>query len=574
MKKMTSKYNWLIVLVALVAINWLASVVHFRYDLTEDKRYTLSPATKKLLRSLSDQVSITVFLSGQMPAEFRRLSSSAEELLSEFQEAAKVNVSYRFERPGEGMNDDERASLLQRLDSMGLRPTNVRVQAKEGESQEERLVYPGALVSYQGNEMAIDLLQGQDMSGGVRSLNSAEALLEYKFANAVQKLASDSVPVIGYLVGNGQPLTYNVYDLIERTLKPNYGFAFVPVDSLPLIPMEFDALMVVKPNSRFSDQQKLKLDQYVMHGGKMLWFIDNLYAEMDSLMRTQSDFIAFDRGLNLEDQLFRYGVRINQDLLQDVQCDKLPQVVGSVGGQPQVELVPWPYFPLLASHSGHPIAKNLNLILSIFPNSLDSIATQGLRKTVLLASSANSRVLNTPAMVSLNSVKTQEEISSFNRRNIPVAMLVEGKFTSLFGNRISRSLADSLDRLFHQPFRRESPDNKMIVVSDADIVMNVVTQNEGPLQMGTNQFTKTQYANRDFLLNSIEYLVNPSGILETRGKTIELRLLDPARIEENKLTWQLINVVVPIVIVIAFALLYQVIRTKNYGSRTTAKAAI
>ncbi len=563
-KLLQSKFWWLYWLVVILAINYIASFVHYRIDLTAEKRYTLSEPTKKLLSGLGDQVVIDVFLAGDMPADFRNLRNNAEELLQEFKEIGK-NIHFRFIKPGSELAEEERQAYLLYLDSLGIRPTNVKVQIKAGEAHEERLVYPAALVSYDDRVYPIDLLQGQDMSGGVQTLNKAAALLEYKFANAIQKVTQERPPNIGYLTGNGQLLTYNVYDLIERTLKPNYGFGFVPIDSVPVIPLDFDAIIVVKPTVKFTDRQKLKLDQYVMHGGKIIWMIDNLYAEMDSLLRKQSDFIAFDRGLNLDDQLFRYGVRINQDLVQDLQCDKLPLAVGNYGDQPQLQLLPWPYFPLLSSYGDHPIAKNLNNILSIFPNSLDTVEAEGIKKTILLSTSANSRKLATPAIVSLNSVQTEEDLNTFNAGNIPIAVLLEGKFSSLFANRLAASTADSLTAIYKQPFLRESrEDNSMIVMSDADIAVNVVTQNEGPLSMGTNQFTKNQYANKDFITNCIEFLTNSSGVLTTRSKTLVLRLLDPTKVESDKTMWQLLNVGLPVVLIVIFAFIYQGIRNKKY----------
>jgi gliding-associated putative ABC transporter substrate-binding component GldG len=562
---MKTKYWWCYLVAVVVLINYLASLVHFRVDLTAEKRYTLGAPTKQLLRELNDRVSIDVYLAGDLPADFRNLRNNAEELLQEFQEYDKNAISYSFHRPGEGLDDTARQNFLMYLDSLGIHPTNVKVQTEAGESQEQRLVYPAALVTYQDRVVPIDFLQGQNMQEGLQSLNNVISLLEYKFANAIQKVTQEKPAVIGYLAGNGEPLSYNVYDLIERTLKPQYGFGFVPIDSVPVIPLEFDAVIIVKPTIAFTDRQKLKLDQYVMHGGKLIWMIDNLYAEMDSLMRTQSDFVAFDRALNIEDQLFRYGVRINRDLVQDLQCDKLPLVVGSYGDRPQPQLVPWPYFPLLSSYTDHPIAKNMNTVLSIFPNSMDTVEAEGIKKTVILASSANSRTLSTPAIVSLNSVQTEADVQTFNQKNIPIAILLEGKFTSLFANRISSSVTDSLERVYQQPFLATAAmPNKMIVISDADIVANVVTQNEGPLQMGTNQFTKVQYANRDFITNCIEYLTNPSGILAARAKTFVLRLLDPAKIEDQRATWQIINVGLPVVLILGFALVYQGIRNKKY----------
>lgn len=564
---MKTKYWWCYLLLATIAINYLASLVHYRADLTSEKRFTLSSPTKKLLNSLNDQVVIDVFLAGDLPADFRNLRNNAAELLQEFRENSSNSITYRFHKPGEGMDETAKQNFQLYLDSLGIRPTNVRVQTKAGESQEERLVYPSALVTYNGRISAIDLLQGQDMTGGIQSLNNATSLLEFKFANAIQKVTNEHPAVIGYLAGNGEPLSYNVFDLIERTLKPNYGFGFVPIDSVPVIPLEFDAVMIIKPTMRFTDQQKLKLDQYVMHGGKLIWMIDNLYAEMDSLMRTQSDFVAFDRGLNIDDLLFRYGVRINQDLVQDIQCDKLPLAVGNYGDKPQLQLVPWPYFPLLSSYNEHPVSRNLNTVLSVFPNSMDTVEVEGIRKTVLLATSEHSRILNTPAIVSLNSVKTEDDIKTFSKSHIPIAILLEGKFASLYANRISSATADSLKNIHKQPYLPVAfSENKMIVVSDADIAANVVTQNEGPLSMGTNQFTKTQYANKDFILNCIEYLTNPSGILSARSKTFVLRLLDPAKIENEKTIWQVINVGVPVLLVLILAFVYQAIRNKKYAA--------
>jgi gliding-associated putative ABC transporter substrate-binding component GldG len=323
--------------------------------------------------------------------------------------------------------------------------------------------------------------------------------------------------------------------------------------------------MIVKPTKAFSDKQKLKIDQYIMNGGKVIWLIDRLDASLDSLMRKQSDFVAFDFGLNLDDQLFKYGVRINPDLVQDLQCDQLPLVVGNFGDKPQTQLQSWPYFPLLSSYSGNPIAKNLDMVLSMFPNSIDTVKVNGVKKTVLLATSANTRTLSTPAMVSLNSLKTEEDMKTFNRANIPIAVLLEGRFSSLYTNRLSQATMDTMAGLYKQPFRATSgEDGKMIVISDGDIAINAFTKKQGPLAMGFNQFTNYQYANKDFLLNSIEYLVNPSGILETRAKDYTLRLLDPEKVEEGRTPWQIINIGAPVLLVMLFGFIYQALRKRKY----------
>lgn len=561
---LNTKFWWLFLLIVLFAITYIASVIHYRVDLTAEKRFTLSQPTKKLLSSLNDKVSITVFLSGELPAGFKKLANSTKDLLQDFKETGKGNIQYTFTKPGEGLSDSSLYKFQDSLQRLGLSPMNIHAQVKEGEGQEQRLVYPGALISYKGRALAIDLLQGQSAVDGISSLNNAEALLEYKFARAIQKITQDSVPIVGYLSGNGEPLSYNVYSFIENTLKRDYVTRIFPIDSFPAIPPVFNAVVIVKPTIPFTETQKIKLDQYIMNGGKVIWMIDELYAEMDSLQRAQNDFIAFDRNLNIEDLLFKYGARINPDLVQDLNADKIPSVVGSMGGKSQMELLPWPYFPLLSNNSNHPIAKNLDYVVSEFPNSIDTVKAEGIKKTILLTTSANSRILSTPAKVSFQSIQTEDDLKTFNKPNIAVAVLLEGKFHSLFTNRISQEQKDAISAS-GLPFKNASPgDNKMIVIADGDIALNAVSQKEGPLPLGMNMFSQYQYANKDFLSNCLEYLTDNSGILETRGKDYTLRLLDKKKLENEKSKWQIINIAAPLLFIVLFGILYQYVRKRKY----------
>lgn len=564
---LNSKYGGIVFIVLIVSINFLASIIHYRFDLTQEKRYTLSAPVKKMLRGLNEPINIIVFLSGEMPAGFKKLANSTEELLQEFKEYGKEKLTYHFEKPGIGMNDKDKQAFLDSLHRMGLNPTNVKAQVKQGEGREERLLYPGALIQYKNRIIALDLLQGQSAVDGINSLNNAEALLEYKLANTIHKLTLDTVPMIGYLASNGEPLDYRAYSLIENTLRPNYAFRILPIDSVPAIPSIFSAIMIVKPTMPFSDEQKLKIDQYIMHGGKVIWMIDHLYAEMDSLQRAQSEFIAFDRGLELDDILFKYGVRINLDLVQSLNCDKFGMVVGNMGGKPQMELLPWPYFPLLQNTSGHPIAKNLDYVTAQFPHSIDTVQAVGIRKTVLLCTSPESRILTTPAKVMLQSIQNEEDFKQFKQGNVPVAVLLEGKFSSLYNNRLAPATKDSLATVMQQPFAAANvEDNKMIVVADGDIALNAVTQSEGPLPLGMNMFTKYQYANKEFIMNCLEYLTDNSGILETRSKDYTLRLLDKTKVTEQKTRWQLVNILAPLLLVIIFGTSYQLIRKNRYSN--------
>jgi len=562
------RFGWVLLALVLLGANWALSLAHVRFDLTREKRYTLSEPTHRLMKGLTDKVEVTVFLDGDMPAGFRKLRGSTADMLSALKNDAGAALQYRFARPGEGMVDSVKEAFFDSLSRLGIHPTNVKAQTKEGEGSEEQLVFPGALISYKDRAIGVDFLQGQSNTDGLNSLNNAEALLEYKLAHAIQQITQDSVPVVGYLLGNGEPFDDRITDLIENTLRPNYGFRFIPIDSVNSIPTQFKALLVVKPTKRFSDRQKLKIDQYAMHGGRVLWMLDQLYASLDSLQRSEGQFIAFDMGLNLEDQLFRYGVRINPDLVQDVECDKIPSVVGSVGGKPQIQVLPWPYFPLLRDPGSHPISKNLDYVVAQFPQSLDTVKAPGIRKTVLLSSSNESRILSAPARVEWASVRNESDLKTFTKGQVPVAVLLEGKFKSLYANRIASDLADTMANLWHQPFAPESgEDGKMIVISDGDLPLNAIQQDGRPLPMGMNLYTKQQYANREFLLNALEYLTDPSGILETRGKDYQLRLLDKKKVDEDRAFWQVVNILLPILAVILAVMAYQVWRKRKYGRK-------
>ena len=570
-KIINSKALLPLVIVLLVLVNWLASTWHTRIDFTNEKRFTLSSSTKAVLQNLDSTVDITVLLAGDIKSEFKKLSNSSKELLENFKNYGGKNIQYKFEIPGEGLDDSAKAKVFEELIGMGLRPTNQKVQVKEGEGNNNRQIFPGAIISYHGKSIAIDLLQGQVQKSifnsndilDKQSLNSAEALLEYKFANAIQQLTQTQVPLVAYAYGNGEP-PYGflpVNDVFE-TLGRNFIVDTVNIRSQPFIPREYDALVIVKPTEKFTDDDKFKLDQYVMNGGRLLFFIDVLYAERDSLQN--GDLIAYARDLNLNDLLFRYGVRINTDLVADQHSDVIPVEVGSVGGQSQKQLLPWPYAPLLQPGSENAIVKNQADVLAQFANSIDTVEAPGISKTILLATSANSLTLPTPARVELNSLQTQEDVRKYSKKNIPVAVLLEGKFTSLYANRATQAQLDTLKN-YEMGFMRQSvTPGKIIVVGDADIVMNQVSEAIGPLPMGTNKYTKVGYANKDFFLTCAVYLANKSNLLDAKAKDYTLRLLDVKKVEDQRSLWQIINIVAPIALVCLFAVAYQWWRKRKY----------
>jgi ABC-2 type transport system permease protein len=565
-KIMKSRLWWLWVLFLFTGITYLVSLMHYRIDLTAEKRYSISQATKELLRKPEDPVEIEVFLTGELSAGFKKLSIAAEELLNEFREYGGANIRYRFVRPGEGLPDSVRYQVYDSLIKLGVRPFTNQVTAKEGEEKTERLIFPAAIVTYQGRRLPVDLMSGKSGMDEESSLNYSEALLEYKFADAIDKLTRNEAPVIGYAAGNGEPLNPTVRDLFE-TMSSNYRFGVIDLNTGRLDADTIKALLIVKPSKPFTDAEKLKIDQYVMHGGNVLWFVDKLYAEIDSLLRVQSDFIAFDKNLNIDDLLFKYGARINADLLQDLKCAKQPLVVGQMGNQPQIQRLPFPYYPLLGSPSTHPVAKNLDDVLSIFPGSVDTVKATGIKKTILLASDTNSRTLSSPALVSLQSVKTEEDFRAFNKSYVPVAVLLEGRFTSLYANRLTAALKDSLAMYTGRPFAPSATtEAKQVVVSDGDMVTNVITESQGALPMGTQQYENYQFANKDFLLNCVDYMVSNSGIIQTRAKDITLRLLDKQKLATQKELWQIVNIGFPVLLVLLFGWIYQLKRRRDFAS--------
>lgn len=558
-------FHWLGWVLALVSLNILADFFHTGIDLTAEKRYTLSTTTETLINSIDEQVKLTVYLDGNLPAGFKKLADRAEDMANAFKSMSKGNFIVEFERPGAGLNDTAKAILFDSLQMMGINPTNVKAQQKDGEKTEETLVFPGAILTGKKGQIGIDFLEGQSNLNGLASLNNAEALMEFKIARAIMLLQRDSVPVVGYLTGNGQPLDYSVYDLVENVLRKDYYFKILPIDSVAFIPTEFKAIVIAKPTQPFSRAQRLKIDQYVMKGGKVIWAIDQLYASMDSLQRSSGSFVAYDQGLELDEQLFKYGVRINRDLVQDLESDKVPSVVGSVGNQPQIELLPWPYAPLLRNTTGSPIAKNLDFISSSFPQSLDTISTPGIKKEVLLSTSDYARSLETPALVEWRSVKTEQDLQLFNKKQLPIAVLLEGKFGSAFSNRLSKEELDQLTAAGSSFLSSSVASNSMVVISDGDLLLNPVNEQEGPLAMGMNSYTRQPFANRDFISNVLFYLTGGEEVIAARSKIFRLRLVDKDKIENEKLFWQAINMLLPILLLACFYFINSFYRNKKYA---------
>ncbi|TAD83721.1 MAG: gliding motility-associated ABC transporter substrate-binding protein GldG [Bacteroidetes bacterium] len=579
MKKKPLLLRWIGAgLLGTLALIYASSFLPGRADLTAEGRYTLSPATKQLLAGLQAPVTVTVLLQGsQLPAGFTRLAMSTQAFLAQCERQNPANFRFRFVNPDQFVTD---SVLFPLNDSakQGWLKANAIKQTEQVESGTKAVfIYPLALVEYDGGFAPVNLLQGQGNKGFLNPganllqsevINNAEAQMEYQFASSVASLVQNRIPIVAYSIGNGQPQGPETYDL-NTTLQAKYRFFLLNLNTEPFISDSIKALLMVKPTLPFTDLQKLKLDQYLMRGGRLLLAVDQLNAGMDTLMANGSQLTAFSRNLNLDDLLFKYGVRINNDLVQDRQADMLPQNVGSVGGQPQIELLPWPYFPLLYSSTNHPIAKNLDAVVMQFPNSIDTVKAEGIEKNILLASSNTSRVEGAPALVSVNVLKQNDNASAYQQAYVPLAVLLEGRFKSLYANRMGPAQIDSMQAAGRPFLTTGSAAGKVLVTGDADWVLNGVTR-KGPLPMGVNPYTQYQFANKDFLLNSLEYLTDETGIMATRGKSFTLRVLDPKRLETQKQYWQWFNIGLPLLLLLLLAAVLGFWRRQKYTRATLA----
>ncbi len=564
-------------------LNAIASLSDWRLDLTEEKRYTIDQATLQQLQELKEPLEITVFLKGEFPSGFKKLAASTEQFLSLLKKQNPNRFNYRFVSPLDEVSEGKLwgDSLL----SMGALNINLTVQKKAGQSS--NILFPVALVQYKGQQSLITLLPGASRAISQTELNRAEALLEFQFTSVIDKLVHPRKPGIAYEIGHGEPTDQRTYQL-RVALQKDYELRTLDLTRQPAVPMGVDLLLLVKPTLRFSENEKLKIDQFVMRGGKLLCFIDNLVAEMDSFGRKPS-IVAFDRDLNLGDLFFRYGARINPDLVMDLRCEVSFIQVGGTTEQPQNEFLPWNYYPLAGSPTADNKLKTAGYIGLRFANSIDTVEAPGVIKTPLLATSERARVISTPALISLNENSTVPENKLFSRSEIPIAMLLEGKLTSLFRNRIFGAQADSMARS-GLPFIAQATQGGVLLVADGDLVLNdyvPAVDDKGaydpqaplvPTEMGWNPYTHFEYltggeagryfipvANKEFLLNSVEYLISNPAISRLRAKEITLRLLDGEKVKESRVWVQVLFILLPLLLLVGGGFLFQSVRKRQFA---------
>ena len=531
-------------------------------DMTEEQRYTLTGATRNLLQGLDDVVYIKVLLEGDFPAGFKRLQAATRDVLDDFRSASGY-IEYEFEDPGAGTTEQINQRREQ-LSKEGVNPVNLRVKGVEGTS--EKLIYPYAIIYHKNRSFTVNLLENE--VPGVPpevTLNNSVGLLEYKLANAIQKLQLARKPSILFTTGQGELSPMETADL-EKSLLEFYETCRVNLDSVVNIGAEAAALVVAKPTLPFSEKNKFKIDQYIMNGGKVLWLIDKVAVSLDSL-RGRKSYYPNEYDLNLDDLLFKYGIRIQPDLVLDIQCSTVPLATGMVGNAPQFDYFRYPYHLVVAPQTDHPVVKSLGAVNLLYASSIDtSVQTKtGVQKTVLLQSSRNTRVQLIPMELDFDFLRYDLDPAKFNQAPRAVAMALQGVFPSMYENRVTESMLDGLQQL-GLAFRPQSLPTKMIVISDGDVAKNKINpRNQSISPLGYNEFDRYLFANKDLLINALEYLLDDNGVIEARGKEVRLRLLDTVKAKQESASWQLFNIGLPLAFLLAFALLYSWVRRRRFA---------
>ncbi len=561
--KRTSHFVQLAIIIAIVlVINVIAHFLYFEIDLTDDRRFTLSKSTKNIVASADDNITIKVLLDGEFPAGFKRLQNSVKDILDNLRDI-NPKIVYEFEDPNEGTSlvvERKRKQLIEDK----LVPINLSYS--DGSQLVQKAVFPFAIITYKGKKQIVNLLEEQKLGDDEDViLNKSVSLLEYKFAYAFQKMQADRSKNILFTQGNGELEISQTFRL-ESELRKFHKVGRISLDTLMKLDSTIDLVIVASPNSSFTLQNLFKLDQYVMHGGKILWLMDKFPVSLDSINKYKF-YVPTENVTGLDDMLFKYGVRIMPDLIMDLECSQIPQVVGMAGDKPQTRLFPWNYHLAVASENVHPIVNNIDRVNMFFPSSIDTLKTEGkVNKTILLKSSKYSRTQLAPFRLTFEMLKVNPDPSKYNNGKKPVAVLLEGEFESFFNNRLTPEFQNTLNAIGVK-FKAKSKMTSQIVVSDSDFAKNLVNAATNETEdIGFNKWERRFYkGNKDFLLNSIEYLLDENNILESRSKEIKLRLLDSVKTKGEKTKWQLINVLLPVLLLIVFGVIFTYIRKRKYA---------
>ena len=553
--------RWLMALVLLVLLNVVGSRINWKLDLTEEKRYTLTQATQELLSEQADPIYVDVLLEGTFPAGFKRLQDATRELLDEFR-AVNPQILYSFRDPLAGDREEVEA-YLQQLMQVGIRPTELSDRNREGTVKKQ--IFPYAIFNYGDRQIAINLLEQNSPSRTPdQTLNQAIALLEFKMSNAIAKLNATQKPNILFTSGHGELNSQETAGL-ETNLRAFYNTGRVNLDSVYQIPGTVDLVIVAKPRELFSNRQQFVLDQYIVNGGNVMFLIDPISVNLDSIQKN-NQYIPHDIDLGLDDMFFKYGFRVQRDLVLDLECSTIPLQTGMQGGEPQFQMFPWYYHVLAQGNLQHPITKSIERVNLFFPASIDTIKTRtAIRKTPLLTSSPATRTQMNPVMLDFNILRTDPDPDKFNKPPSTLALLLEGSFPSLFENRVSGQMQEMLDEI-GSSFKSVGSEGRILVVADGDVARSFINPRDGAASPpGYNQYMKYAFGNSDFLVNSIEYMLDQRGLIESRARTIRLRLLDRKRIEQERGYWQILNVGLPLFALALFAGIFAFFRIRRYG---------
>jgi ABC-2 type transport system permease protein len=549
--------DWLLLANGIVFVgllNLAASTGFFRLDLTEEKRYTIQESTKRLLRDLDDHVYVEVFLTGDLNPEFRRFQNSVRETLEEFRVYSNNKVDYVFTDPASAVGEKAKNEFMKGLTAKGIQAMRV-FDNKEGE-RVEKIVFPGVLISYGGMETGVMLLKGNRTQNAQVVINQSIEGVEFELASAIHKLTNAHRKRIGLIKGHGELDSLKIAGL-NSSLFEQYDVFDVTLLHKKSI-LNYDVLIIAKPTETFSESDKFKLDQYIMKGGKVIFLLDRLDAAMDSASR--DNYYAFPYELKLDDQLFRYGVRINQDLIQDRSSATYPVVVGQNGNQPQLMQMEWPFFPLITHYAVHPITRNLDATWMRFVSSIDTVKAKGIKKTPLLFTSQYTHKSGAPVKISIDDLRKKISPENFMEGPIPVAYLLEGEFTSVYKNRFPPAGVDT------SQFSKKSKPTKIIVIADGDVARNDVNPRTGqPQPLGFDPVSGYTFANQDLLLNMVAFLADEHGLISARSKEVKIRPLDKEKVKNERLFWQTVNLTAPVIVLIIFGVIRTLLRKRRYS---------
>ena len=560
MKKGNKLLNLLLVLVIIVAVNMIGQYVFYRFDFTADQRFTLSDKTKLILAKNKRPIVVTVFLDGELPPAFKRLQAAVNDILADYKAYSNADLKIVFVDPLAGLNQSDQDTVINNLYERGIEATNLSVKTDAGLTQ--KLVYPMAMIETDNKEFPVKLFQNLDTRGSYEdNINRAIENLEYVFTASLKKVIDGRNPRIGFTESNGELNDLQVGDAI-RSLATSYEVGRVDLNTIDKAGLDkLNMMIVAKPTKPFSETQKYKINYFVMNGGRVLWSIDQVKAELDSL-RQQRGQMATNSNLNLDDMLFMYGARINYNLIADpANCAEIPVSTGMVGGQSQMNLLPWIYYPILLPDTSQSVVKKLDGVKSEFPSTVDSIGVKGLKKSFILNTSAFNKVYTTPKPFSLQMISDQLDPRAFQSVPQHVGLIMEGSFPSVFAG---RPLPDGISAPFTSDLK--SKPTKMIVIGDGDVFKNQVSERDhSPFPLGFDRFSQRTYGNKALLLNIVDYFTDEDNLIVLRNKEVKIRLLDKSKIKLEKARWQFINIVVPLLLLIFFAIFQHYYRKYKYA---------